>query len=508
MNTNTPFSTIGWFREIHSHAIPWKNNAYDNANTWMESVEYLLEHARTAAPGLDNHSLEHVKAICVSGTSASCLLVDGKNVGRPSRSPSRMYNYNVISSETAKVKDPIHGVRALEQIDKFAPQDHTARSATGTLAKLLSWHDEKPLRQGERLCHQSDYITLRLLSDDKACGSRRNERFVYSDWHNCLKLGYDVRQLEWPPWLIDCLESVGLSAEHVLPTKVVSPGEALGTISMNVARRLGLPETTLIVGGTTDSNAAFIAATAGGVATDTFSSFMAEVEPGTAVVSLGSTLAMKQISETYVENARYGVYSHRYPSTLPRVDNDKKGNDPVVKEDEAWWLVGGASNVGCAILRQEGFGVDELNELSAQIDPSIESPLSYYPLTSKGERFPIANGDMEPQLEPKPLNRRDYLHGILQGISTVENDGFALLGKLGATPKVPNKVWTCGGGAQNKMWTQMRQRRLREALLGKGNDHVTSSSTSTCSIEVLEAENTEASYGAALLAAAHALQKP
>jgi hypothetical protein len=82
------------------------------------------------------------------------------------------------------------------------------------------------------------------------------------------------------------------------------------------------------------------------------------------------------------------------------------------------WLVGGASNVGCAILRQELFSEKELVELSAGIDPSEDCPLQYYPLLKKGERFPINDPQKEPMLDPKPLlpnskqvDRRKYLHG-------------------------------------------------------------------------------------------------
>jgi hypothetical protein len=44
-----------------------------------------------------------------------------------------------------------------------------------------------------------------------------------------------------------------------------------------------------------------------------------------AVTSLGSTLAIKLLSETRIDDARYGLYSHRLGSS---------------------WLVGGASNTG------------------------------------------------------------------------------------------------------------------------------------------------------------------
>lgn len=62
--------------------------------------------------------------------------------------------------------------------------------------------------------------------------------------------------------------------------------------------RYGLPESCEIVGGTTDSISAFIAARAS--------------KPGQAVTSLGSTLAIKLLSSVRVDDSKYGVYSHRY----------------------------------------------------------------------------------------------------------------------------------------------------------------------------------------------------
>lgn len=164
--------------------------------------------------------------------------------------------------------------------------------------------------------------------------------------------------------------------------------------------------------GTTDSIAAFLAA---GVS-----------KPGQAVSSLGSTLAIKLLSTVCVEDAERGIYSHRLGDL---------------------WLVGGASNTGCAVLRQQGFTDDDLNRLSNLVDPSTDSGLTYYPLTTVGERFPVNDPKMLPVLDPKPdLSgysgnrcrdtewRRLYLHGILEGIARVEQKGYAALGELGATP--------------------------------------------------------------------------
>ena len=288
---------------------------------------------------------------------------------------------------------------------------------------------------------------------------------IKSDWHNCLKLGYDVRNKQWPEWMVPCLEDAGignpLDGDGVIPMQVVSPGQPMGYVDEDVCKRLGLPPNVAVVGGTTDSNAAFFAA--------------AGTRPpfGTSVTSLGSTLAMKQLSNTYVEDAGRGVYSHRFPT--------------FSEEGEEAWLVGGASNVGCAVLRQLEFSNDELDSLSAEIDPKEDSPLSYYPLAKKGERFPVADSNMEPLLEPVPSSRKEYLHGILQSISNVERDGFLVLQELGAPP--PSTVYTCGGGSRNAMWSQMRQRRLGETFAAE-------------TVSVKKAGCTEASFGAALLAAA------
>lgn len=124
----------------------------------------------------------------------------------------------------------------------------------------------------------------------------------------------------------------------------------------------GLSKECVVCTGTTDSIAAFLAA--------------GTTEPGRAVTSLGSTLAIKLVSKVRVDDARFGVYSHRLDDT---------------------WLVGGASNIGGAVLRQL-FTDDQLVALSRDIDPAVASPLDYYPLTKNGERFPVNDPNMAPRL--------------------------------------------------------------------------------------------------------------
>jgi D-ribulokinase len=457
--------------EVCSTCLSWKEGDAANPTAWVHAVTHLWQEAQMAS----GVRPQDVAAVCISGTSASCLVVDSSS-GSVTRSP-RMYNYHVTQSAPDADASRRHGQQALQQLQGFVPAQHTALSATGTLAKLVAWHVESPLQSQERLCHQADYVLMHLLSD----ASSTAWNTICSDWHNCLKLGYDVQTLQWPMWLTDGLESLGISSS-VLPHRVVSPGTPVGCISATVAHPMNLPLTTMLAGGTTDSNAAFCAA-AGWNAV-----------PGTAVTSLGSTLALKQVSTTYIEDASRGVYSHRYPRHVRRNQSDSNNhNNSTINSDEDWWLVGGASNVGCAILRQEGFANEELTTLSRRIDPTFNSPLHYYPLTQPGERFPIADSTKQPVLTPRPTSRTDYLHGLLQGIARVECAGYQALAQLGASPAVPHTIGTCGGGARNPTWTTMRQRLLQSTL-------------GDATIQVHTAEHVEASYGAALLAASSFLE--
>ncbi|NOU00490.1 MAG: carbohydrate kinase, partial [Gallionella sp.] len=124
------------------------------------------------------------------------------------------------------------------------------------------------------------------------------------------------------------------------------------------------------------------------------------------------------------------------------------------------------------------FSDTQLATLSAQINPLQNSPLDYYPLPKMGERFPINDAQLLPQLTPRPSDDVEFLHGLLQGLTRIEAAGYAKLTELGA-PAI-QRVVTNGGGAKNLVWQAMRSR-----LIG---------------VPVEESVNSEAAYGAALLA--------
>jgi hypothetical protein len=103
-----------------------------------------------------------------------------------------MYNFNILASTQ-------YGEAVLNDIRRIAPSGSSANSATSTLAKLLSWHKESPLSVSEILIHQSDFISGVMLGH--LMSEKKQETIYLSDWHNSLKLGYDVKTLSYPSWL-------------------------------------------------------------------------------------------------------------------------------------------------------------------------------------------------------------------------------------------------------------------------------------------------------------------
>jgi sugar (pentulose or hexulose) kinase len=305
----------------------------------------------------------------------------------------------------------------LERLREIVPKDsHLVLSATSSLAKLFWWLTHEAEQPTEAyLMHQADWLAYWL-----------HGRLGVSDYNNALKLGYDAERLRYPAWL-ENWRSHHAPQVH-LPT-VLAPGEVIGKIQPAIAASLNLNPDCWICAGTTDSTAAFIACLGNNPAT-----------AGIGVTSLGSTLTMKVLAEKPIADLASGIYSHRLGDL---------------------WLVGGASNTGGAVLRQ--FFTDaELQAYSDRINPTIPSPLDYYPLPGQGDRFPINDPQLLPRLEPRPDDPVAFLYGLLEGIAAIEARGYAVLAELGARV---SRVYTAGGGAKNRTWSQIRSRRLGVAIV-------------------------------------------
>jgi len=404
------------------------------------------------------------------GVRACAIDADANIVGIATTAlPAPRQDGDAIDQEPALWWDAVVETIGKLAVDRAAIQRISVDGTSGTL--LLTDGDGRPLTPGlmyndaragaeaariggiapaESGAHGRSSALAKLLhllsrGGDKArhalhqadwIAGRLAGRFDGSDENNALKLGYDPVTRRWPDWL----DSLGVP--RTLLPKVRVPGAEIGTIDPTMARRLGLPSSTRIHAGTTDGVAAFIATRAS--------------QPGDAVSSLGTTLVVKLLADKPVFAAEQGIYSHRL--------GDR-------------WLAGGASNTGGAALLAH-FSAAQLEAMTPQLKPARPTGLDYYPLPKPGERFPIADPNLPPRVTPRPADDVTFFQGLLEGVAAVEAMAYRRLGELGA-PAL-RRVISIGGGAKNTAWSEIRHR-----LLG---------------VPVTVAEQTEASYGAALLA--------
>lgn len=329
-----------------------------------------------------------VAAIAVDGTSGTMVVVDclGEQLAS-----AKLYNDRCEDSDI------------LNRIAKVAPVTAAVHGASSALSRLIEF--SSGIDDAAFVLHEADWVASRLSG-----------LVGLSDENNSLKTGYDPIARRWPDWIGEA------GANTKLLPHVVEPGTPYGTVSSQCARRFGLSAATLVVAGSTDGCASFLATGARRI--------------GDGVTVLGSTLTVKLLSQQPITAPAYGIYSHRIDDL---------------------WLAGGASNTGGAVLLHY-FSNDELEALSKTIDPETNTDLDYYPLVTSGERFPINDPDLAPRVTPRPENDAMFLQALFEGIAKVEALAYERIAELGG-PELAT-LRTVGGGAANPVWTRIREKQM------------------------------------------------
>jgi len=357
---------------LYSNSVPYQYS-FKNPNSWLDACKKLL----------NSSPLElkiNLKKLAISGTSGTLTASNlrGEPIGE------------AISYDQACNEHKI----LLESLT--SGEDHL-RTPYSSLAKALKLIDK--YGTNILLRHQSDWITGWFLKD-----------WTYGEEGNNLKLGWDQKKESWPKSYLNA------SWQKCLP-QIVKSGKIIGQVNFDLAERFNLNKKLILISGTTDSNASFIAAGLG-------------KEDGLTV--LGTTIVVKKIIDKPLK--KQGVTNHRV---------------------NGHWICGGASNAGCGILSQL-FSDSEIKELSRQINPSKNTSLNLLPLNSKGERFPVNNTNLEPILDPRPVSDSLYLHALFEGLAKIELKGWEKLGEL--TGSLPKKIITIGGGSKNPQWRKIREK--------------------------------------------------
>ncbi len=367
--------------------------SFTSPQTWRQAISALVLQ-------LPQGVRKQVRAMALAGTSGTLLLCHEDGTLLESPLPSQALPYHQACPEQ------LPEVRRL-----LGPIDHPAAQASGSLARALTLLDGSgSLTQPSDLLirHQADWLMGWLL------GTWR-----WGEEGNNLRLGWDLLQRQWlgslavVPWA------------RALPD-IVASGTVLGPVAPAVASDLGLSLDCQVVAGTTDANAAVLAADP------------AEDE---GITVLGTTLVLKQVVPEPI--CAMGLSCHRVNGR---------------------WLLGGASNTGAGILLRY-FTPDQIGELSRQIDPTISGTLRLRPLLGRGERFPVDDPHLEPILGPRPVSDASFLQALLEGITAIEHAGWQRLQALGAPPI--QRILTLGGGARNPQWRRLRQRILGVPIVNR-----------------------------------------
>jgi sugar (pentulose or hexulose) kinase len=381
---------------LPSPVIPRPGRAEQDAGAWWPALVRVLREL-TATLG-DRARI--VVALAVCGTSGTVVALDGG--GRP-LGPALLYSDQRAVDEAA--------------VAQAAGEERWRRlglriQPTFGLPKLAWLVRVYP--HARRLAHVPDVLVERLTGHTPP-----------TDWSHALKSGYDPDRHEWAA---EALAALGLRRE-LLPD-VLAPTASAGLVTEVASHATGLPAGCEVRLGMTDACAAQLAA---GVA-----------EPGQFVSVLGSTLAIKGVSQDLVVDPAGVVYSHRHP--------------------DGWWMPGGASNVGARILT-EAFAGRDLTELDGRAARHGPASAVTYPLLGRGERFPFSVPAAEGFWLGEPADEVERYRAILEGVAFVERLAFERLASLGLAS--PSPVTVAGGGSCSTAWNRIRATALGQAVVAK-----------------------------------------
>ncbi|WP_320665050.1 FGGY-family carbohydrate kinase [Prochlorococcus sp. MIT 1223] len=355
---------------VYSASINY-NLGLEECKDWERCCESLINNIPTKLK-------QKLKGIAIDATSGTIIACD--NNGKPI---GKAITYYEDYSESY-----------INQLKGFSKENLKKYSSLGSALKLIERHGENLL-----LRSQADWVSSWLTG-----------KWELGEEGNNLKLGWDPYNKSWPKIFYNH------SLKKMVP-EIISSGNQLGKINIKRSKVLGLPNDVIIIAGTTDSNAAVIAANA---------------SDSEGISILGSTIVLKKFVEK--------------PIFAEGITNHLVGGK---------WICGGSSNSGGAVLRKF-FNDQEIEDLSNQINPYKSSNINLLPLPFKGERFPINDPNLKPILTPRPISDSLYLKALLEGLANIEKQGWQKLADLGINQ--PTKIITLGNGARNIQWQKIRER--------------------------------------------------
>lgn len=387
-----------------AHSVPFETLNIARHEGWYEqNPAHWLAAAQRAirACTLELKNPDEIQSISIDGTSGTIVPLD-ENM-HP-LCDGIMYNDPRAGAQAAR----IHA--AMGHIEKKLGYRF---GASFSLPRILWIHDEWPdiYARTRVFAHQADYIAGML------CGE-----FAVSDYSNALKTGYDLIDQAWPAEYESVL---GLDLRKF--PKIIAPGAPIAHVRPEAAQQLGLPQSAVVTGGSTDGYASALAAGA--------------VSAGRWASIIGTTFVLKGATERLVIDPNGSSYSHLLP--------------------DGEWMLGGAANLGGRILNSVR-GERSFDEMNARAEAMIPTGARCYPISGRGERFPFVLPDCEAFYVGDITNGRLY-PAIMEGVGYAERLAFEHMQALGCA--VGDTIYTTGGACRSPLWLKIRASILNRRLM-------------------------------------------
>lgn len=362
---------------------------------WDACVRLLVTVTEAASRQVD---ISAVTAVAVTSTSGTVIPLDAKYMPLY---PAIMYSDPRSAAE---------GRRCQEAAQRYYPGGYSGFNASSGLSKMV-WFAGRYPSLTERIhlwVHAADLITGRLSG-----------RWGVTDDTNSLKSGFDVKERIWPSYIY---EQLPIKREW-LP-EVVRSGTPIGTMSVELASRLGLRDGIQVVAGMTDGCASQVASGA--------------VSLGDWNTTIGTTMVIKGVTVRELKDSGDCLYNHRHP--------------------EGYWMPGGASNTGGDwVTRDFREDLVGLNKAAAGLIPT---GLMAWPLIRRGERFPFVAAEAEgfgPEAwgdSPGGLSAAHRFAANMEGVAYIERYAYDMIRRLSG--EEIKAVFTAGGASNSEVWLTIR----------------------------------------------------
>ena len=383
-------------------SVPRPGWSEQHPETWWRSTKDAVSAVMAAVRRLPD--AVDVRAVGLSGQMHSSVFLDDS--GAVIR-PALLWN-DVRTTDQCREMTAALGLNGLRRtVGNLALEGFTA-------PKLLWLRENEPASYDRlrTLLLAKDYIRYKLTGE-----------FATEPSDAAGTLLFDVHRRRWSD---DVLSALGISPE-LLPT-VVGSTDVSGAVTPSVARDLGLPPSTPVIGGGADNAAGAVGS---GV-----------VVPGRVQSSIGTSGALVT------------------PVGRPRIDRQMRLHTFCHSVPDLWYLMGVVLSAGNSLrwlrdILTEGGQVsyDLLTNEAAAVSPGSDGLLFLPYLT--GERTPHNDSNARGVFFGLHLGhtRAHLVRAVMEGVTFALRDSLEIMRPMVET--IP-EVRAIGGGARSPLWRQMQ----------------------------------------------------